>query len=107
MILCDGVQPQVVKVQSLSTNQTLQVIPQLCNVTTVETSFGILFYLNYNSTTFLIISLIIFSFKCHNEAHAPATCEQMKLWAKESEVFNCMPPSKIFNLINKIYRENN
>jgi ariadne-1 len=29
-----------------------------------------------------------FCFKCHNEAHAPATCEQMKLWAKESEVFN-------------------
>lgn len=29
-----------------------------------------------------------FCFKCHNEAHAPATCEQVKLWKKESEVFN-------------------
>jgi len=29
-----------------------------------------------------------FCFKCHNEAHAPATCEQVKLWVKEAEVFN-------------------
>lgn len=29
-----------------------------------------------------------FCFKCHHEAHAPATCDQMKLWDKESEVFN-------------------
>lgn len=29
-----------------------------------------------------------FCFKCHNEAHAPATCDHMKSWTKESEVFN-------------------
>lgn len=29
-----------------------------------------------------------FCFKCHNEAHAPATCEQMKLWVKEADIYN-------------------
>jgi len=29
-----------------------------------------------------------FCFKCHHEAHAPATCEHMKMWGKESEVFS-------------------
>lgn len=29
-----------------------------------------------------------FCFRCHHESHAPATCEHMKLWDKESEVFN-------------------
>jgi len=29
-----------------------------------------------------------FCFKCHHEAHAPATCDHMKSWDKESEVFN-------------------
>lgn len=29
-----------------------------------------------------------FCFKCHHEAHAPATCDHMKMWDKESEIFD-------------------
>lgn len=31
-----------------------------------------------------------FCFKCHHEAHAPATCDHMKLWDKEAQIFDCM-----------------